>query len=188
MKNTLTALSMLMLLAAPAAAQNATESPNQPPQFATEQTSSEILASDFTGEPVLDAAGDRIGIVNNLVFDQDGRISLAVIGIGGFLGVGAKQVAVPFESLKAEKRNGAQVLTINATKEQLQAAPAYTTLNDQKFAERYAAWKEKAEEGWSKLSEQAKEAYNKAKTAVTDSGGESTGAENTARPPATKTE
>jgi sporulation protein YlmC with PRC-barrel domain len=186
MKKTLTALSVLVLLSVSAAAQKAadTSSPT-PPKFVTEQTSSEILASDFTGSPVITSDGKQVGIVKNLVFDENGRISLAVIGVGGFMGVGGKDIATPFESLKPDTRDGKQVLAINATQDELNAAPIYKTLNDKRFAERYAAWKEKAKDGWSKLSEQAQVAYDKAKTAMSSSTEE---ASQPAQPPATKAE
>ena len=50
---------------------------------------------------------------------KDGRISTAIIGVGGFLGVGEKDVAVPFNSA------GDRYLVIDATKEALEKAPGY---------------------------------------------------------------
>jgi sporulation protein YlmC with PRC-barrel domain len=166
MKKTLTAFSVLLLMAGPLAAQDATTASPDAIRFATEQSQAEVLATDFTGRPVVTASGERIGSVANLVFDPSGRISLAVIGVGGFMGLGAKEVAVPFDSLSADTREGREVLVVNTTKEQLQAAPAYQTLNDQRFQERLAVWKEKAKEGWQQVSERAKEAYDQAKDAV----------------------
>lgn len=170
MKMTLTALSVLILAAAPLAAQQTPAAPGEPVNFVEQQTQSEVLATDFTGETVLSSSGEKVGDVNNLVFDENGRISLVVIGVGGFLGVGQKEVAVPFAGLKPEMRDNQQVLIIDATKEQLQAAPAYKTLNDQKFNERLTNWREKAKASWDQVSNRAKEAYQDAKGAVQDAG------------------
>jgi sporulation protein YlmC with PRC-barrel domain len=166
MKKTLTALGLVLLMAGPAMAQGTSTASPEPIRFVSEQTQAEVLATDFTGQAVLTKGGERIGNISNLVFDPSGRISLAVIGVGGFLGIGAKEVAVPFESLTPDTKDDRQVLVIDATKEQLQAAPAYQTLNDQRFAERMATWKEKAKESWEQVSERAKEAYQQAKGAV----------------------
>ncbi len=168
MKKTLTALSVLALMSAPLAAQDAAPKTDAPAAitFAEQQNETQVLATDFTGETVLTTAGEKVGDINNLVFDENGRIALAVIGVGGFMGVGEKEVAVPFETLKPDMRDGKQVLIVSATKEQIEAAPAYKTLNDQRFAERVSTWKEKAKEGWARVSEEAKQAYDQAKTAV----------------------
>lgn len=163
MKKTLTAMSLLAVMSTAVAAQ---ETKPASIQFVAEQTQAEVLATDFTGEAVVTKSGERVGDINNLVFDESGRIALGVIGVGGFMGMGEKEVAVPFDTLKPETRDGKQVLVLDVTKEQIQAAPAYKTLNDQRFNERVTGWKEKAKEGWTKVSEQAKTAYEQAKTTV----------------------
>lgn len=170
MKRTLTALTLLALAAGPVYSQQAENTAPAETStaitFSERQDASQVLATDFTGEPVVNAAGEPIGDINNLVFDESGRISLAVIGVGGFMGVGEKEVAVPFDALRPDTRDGKRVLVIDVTKEQIQSAPHYQTLNDQRFAERMAAWKEKAKAGWNRVSEEAKQAYEQAKTAV----------------------
>ena len=45
---------------------------------------------------------ERIGTVDDLIVGQDGRISEAVLSVGGFLGIGAKLVAVPYNQLRFE--------------------------------------------------------------------------------------
>src|SRR5262249_50958947 len=121
MKTTLAALTALMIATSPLAAQTATA----PLSFADRQNSSEVLGTDFIGTPVTGNDGQTLGKITNLVFDQEGRIELAVIGVGGFLGLGEKEVAVPFDAVKSGEANNKQVFVLDATKEQLQAAPAY---------------------------------------------------------------
>jgi sporulation protein YlmC with PRC-barrel domain len=163
MKKAIPALAALMLLAAPVYAQQ-----QGTINFLSQQTQNEVLGTDFIGTPVKTKDGQQIGKISNLVFDQEGRIENAVIGVGGFLGVGAKEVAVPFDSLKSEVDNNKHVMVIDATKEQLNAAPSYKTLNDQAFNQRVANWRAKAEESWAKLKQRAGEAYDSAKTRINE--------------------
>jgi sporulation protein YlmC with PRC-barrel domain len=79
-------------------------------------------ASSFTGMEIRNLQNEKVGKVNDLVFDpEQGKISYVVISVGGILGVADKLVAVPLTSLKAEK--GATHLVINLSKDQLNAAP-----------------------------------------------------------------
>jgi hypothetical protein len=56
--------------------------------------------------------------------NQNGKIDAAIIGVGGFLGVGEKNVSVPFNSLKLADKNGKRYVVMNTTKETLKnAAP-----------------------------------------------------------------
>jgi PRC-barrel domain len=57
--------------------------------------------------------------------DNNGNVTTAIVGVGGFLGVGKKDVAVPFKDLKVASRDGKDWLVLNQSKEDLKAAPAY---------------------------------------------------------------
>jgi len=86
------------------------------------------LASVFIGRSVYSSAdpeSDNIGDVNDLIVGENGEISHAVIGVGGFLGIGEKDVAVPFDQLKVVEKDGDIRLVYSATKEQLESAPAF---------------------------------------------------------------
>ncbi|MGH6850079.1 MAG: PRC-barrel domain-containing protein [Methylocella sp.] len=83
------------------------------------------LASDIYKADVYDNAQDKIGTVTDLVMDSNGDVTTAVVSVGGFLGVGAKDVAVPFDALKVQSRNGKDWLVLNETKDQLKATPAF---------------------------------------------------------------
>jgi len=160
MKTTLTAVAALMIAVSPLAAQT--------PSFVAEQNQSEVLGTDFVGTPVVSKDNQQLGKIANLVFDQTGHIELAVIGVGGFLGIGEKEVAVPFDTLKSEVVNNKHVFSIDLTKDQLKAAPAFKTLNDQARQELIAKWRTKAEQSWADLKSKAGKAYEDAKERVNE--------------------
>src|SRR5487761_2437903 len=68
--------------------------------FITEQSSSEWLGSKLIGLNVYDPQNNKIGGIDQLLVDRTGNIKGVVIGVGGFLGVDQKDVALPFDSLK----------------------------------------------------------------------------------------
>ena len=83
-----------------------------------------LLASDIYKADVYDNSENKIGDVTDLVINSSGNITTAVIGVGGFLGVGQKDIAVPFKDLKISSRNGKEWLALNWTKEELRSMPA----------------------------------------------------------------
>ena len=104
--------------AAAAAAQDNT-------QFVTSVPADALSISTYYNEDVYDNQDNKIGDVNDILFDKDGRVSTVIIGVGGFLGIGEKDVAVPFTALKVAEKAGDRYLVINATKEALEKAPGY---------------------------------------------------------------
>jgi PRC-barrel domain len=103
-----------------------TTKPGEPIRFVAEQPAGEWLARVFVGSIVQNGLGETVGDVNDLVFDPSGRISTVVLGVGGFLGMGEKDVGVPFGALtyKADK-DGARVIVVALTKEALLLAPPF---------------------------------------------------------------
>jgi PRC-barrel domain protein len=87
------------------------------------------LASQLIGETVYASEAENaetIGEVNDLIVANDGDVDAAVIGVGGFLGVGEKNVAVSFDSLKlVTDKDGDRFVVLEATKEELQKAPDF---------------------------------------------------------------
>jgi sporulation protein YlmC with PRC-barrel domain len=86
------------------------------------------LATAFIGRSVFaseDPNAENIGDVNDLIIDDNGEITQAVIGVGGFLGIGEKDVAVPFDDLQVVERDGDIRLIYSASKEQLENAQAF---------------------------------------------------------------
>jgi hypothetical protein len=71
--------------------------PAKPEQM---QSSSEWRASKVIGLYVYNDANERLGSINELLTDSSGKVVKAVIGVGGFLGIGESDVAVNFDQLK----------------------------------------------------------------------------------------
>ncbi len=108
-------------------ATGSTEAPATTIAGAATSPANSILASEFIGQVVYSAANQNIGEINDLVMgkDQNGS-AVAIIGVGGFLGLGEKDVAIPFADIGVTRdENNMMHLTIAATKEQLEAAPAF---------------------------------------------------------------
>ena len=61
-----------------------------------------------------------------MLIDKEGRVTAMIIGVGGFLGMGEKDVAVPFSSVRAWEKNDKWYLVLNTTKEALKTAPGFT--------------------------------------------------------------
>ena len=132
---TLSKLSMFtvastLLLALPAAAQT-TNPPHTPPaasgvtpapQAVQNIPAQSMALSDFYRQSVYDKANDKIGDISDVLVDSSKKASLAIIGVGGFLGIGEKNVAVPFDSIQRTVRDGKVYLTMDANKDQLKAA------------------------------------------------------------------
>ncbi len=84
-----------------------------------------IAASRVIGTEVYNTAGEHIGTIEDVMLEKTSNgIMFAVIGFGGFLGIGEKYHAVPWSVLDYEKDRGGYVVPF--TKEQLRAAPAYS--------------------------------------------------------------
>jgi PRC-barrel domain len=104
--------------------------------FLSRQMPNELLATDLLGLSAVNAANDTIGEVNDLVTDRNGKTVAAVIGVGGFLGIGEKDVAIPFEDLKFTRdENNDITIEVDISKEALKAAPDYQSLDEQVIVE-----------------------------------------------------
>ena len=73
------------------------ETPAKPVQ---EQSANEWRASKVIGLYVYNDANERLGSINEVLMDSSGKINKAVIGVGGFLGIGESNIAVNFDQLK----------------------------------------------------------------------------------------
>lgn len=91
--------------------------------------SGQILASGLIGQKVYNGAKDdsvSIGDVKDLVLDTNGTAEAAIIGVGGFVGIGEKDVAVGLHDLAwADRADGTRWLVIAASKDELEKAPAF---------------------------------------------------------------
>ena len=75
---------------------------------------------------------EDIGTINDLIIDEDGKINAVVVGVGGFLGMGEKNVAIEWDSLELTKGedNEEHVISVNASEEALQEAQEYERNDD----------------------------------------------------------
>lgn len=90
-------------------------------QFISSQKPDQMLASKFKGTDVLGADNQKIGDVSDILFDKSGKIEAYIVSVGGFLGMGAKEVALAptaFEQVPGEN-GGAPKLKTSMTKDQL---------------------------------------------------------------------
>ena len=102
--------------------------------FVTQQPVNEWLAEMFIGQSVLNKTGETVGEVNDLLFDRKGQISTAVIGVGGFLGMGEKNVGVPYGMLTFEiGKTGERVIVVALSKQDLTQAPAFMATEKSTF-------------------------------------------------------
>ncbi|MEQ1520260.1 MAG: PRC-barrel domain-containing protein [Aestuariivirga sp.] len=85
-----------------------------------------VLASQFMGQAVYTSANENIGEINDLIMNKELDNIVAVVGVGGFLGIGEKDVAIPIGDIKVVKDTDNTLrLTISASKEQLEALPVF---------------------------------------------------------------
>jgi len=146
-----TALSLALCASTGALAQTQAPTGAAPSGAVTQQQSGEYLADDVIGASVRNAQNENIGSVTDLVIDRNGQVKSAILSVGGFLGIGDKHVAVPWNQvqLTAADRSGAPTGTggtpsgaaetardpavmVNMTKDQLKQAPEFKTMAQQR--------------------------------------------------------
>ncbi len=94
--------------------------------FMHNQEAGEWRASKLIGASVYGQDDKSIGDVNELLIEEDGRVTAVVVGVGGFLGIGEKNVALPLQALNVQRKDGKiEKITVSYTKEQLKGAPAF---------------------------------------------------------------
>ncbi|HJQ60020.1 MAG TPA: PRC-barrel domain-containing protein [Vineibacter sp.] len=109
-----------------------------PAQPAPSAQSGQVDAKKLIGQSVVNAQNERVGEIESVIIDADGKVRTAIMDVGGFLGMGEHRIAVAFNRL-AVSDDGKKV-TISATKDELKALPAYTYTEPQQrrtvFSER----------------------------------------------------
>jgi hypothetical protein len=92
-----------MLAGVPAFAQTAA-TPPKPADFLTQQKQDQWRVSKLPGVAIYDGADQKVGSITDILLGHDGKAQFIVIGVGGFLGMGQKDVAVPYESVTFSDR------------------------------------------------------------------------------------
>jgi sporulation protein YlmC with PRC-barrel domain len=86
--------------------------------------------TELKGTDIQTPTNEKLGDVKELAIDTNGRVSYAVLSVGGFLGMGDKHVAVPWDALKFSlggDKGDKRTITLAATKKQLEGAPEFKT-------------------------------------------------------------
>ena len=92
----------------------------------TELPATDLRAEELVGTTVYGADDANVGEIGDVVLTSDGKIDALIVDVGGFLGVGEKEVAVGFDNLAfMTDKDGNKYLYTTFTKEQLDAAAAY---------------------------------------------------------------
>lgn len=97
-----------------------------------------MAASTLDGDKVLSSEGEDVGKIKEIMLDvRSGQIAYAVLSVGGFLGIGDKLLAIPWNSLALDSENHCFVLSVPA--EQIKNAPGFDkdhwpTMADPKWA------------------------------------------------------
>ena len=89
-----------------------------------------FLASDLTGATVYSPKDEAIGDVNDVIVSRDGKVDGLVVGVGGFLGIGEKDVAIEMSKIKLTETETGIKLVMDASKDELAAAPGFKSKTD----------------------------------------------------------
>jgi sporulation protein YlmC with PRC-barrel domain len=84
----------------------------------------QMSADELVGRDVIDPEGNSVGEVADLMLDSNQAITHVLVGVGGFLGIGERHVALELSQLSVDAGEDG-VLVTRMTKEQLEALPAY---------------------------------------------------------------
>jgi len=132
-----------LLVAAPAFAQDTTPAettPATPPaatgdtmqpasptleRFVAAPSADDWVASRLIGSTIYSPANESLGDVNDIVASKDGQVKAIVIGVGGFLGIGEKNVAVAPAELQRVADGNSWRYQLNTTKDELSAAAEF---------------------------------------------------------------
>ena len=102
--------------------------------YPARQDTSQWLGSNLIGAPVVSASNEAIGRITNFVINENGAIESVVISVGGILGVGARDVAVTYRSLKLvrnDKGDAIDRVVLAASKNDLLLTAKFKTLTQQ---------------------------------------------------------
>jgi sporulation protein YlmC with PRC-barrel domain len=91
----------------------------------TSVPSSSLTVTDWYKQDVYDPSNAKIGEIMDVLVGKDGQVQAAIVGVGGFLGAGEKDVAVSFNSIKKTMKDDKVYLTLDTTKDALKKAPGF---------------------------------------------------------------
>ena len=84
-----------------------------------------IHAGNLIGSEVKSMNDETVGNVSDLVIDSDGQVAAIIVGVGGFLGVGEKDVAISWDSVTRSQNPSDEGVMVDVSRESLNSAPAF---------------------------------------------------------------
>jgi len=123
------AYTAILLVIATATASAQTPAPRQdgaPARTLATIPGDSVTVTHWYKQNVYDPGDNKIGEIMDVLLDRGGKATALIIGVGGFLGAGEKDVAVPFDAVKVTtKDNNKYYLVMNATKDALKSAKGF---------------------------------------------------------------
>jgi hypothetical protein len=122
---------MLIALFATVASAQTPQTGQQPGGGPAAQIMSSIPANSMTvthwhKQSVYDPNDNKIGEIEDVLVDREGKATALIVGVGGFLGMGEKDVAVPFKAVRLTTKNDNKpYLVMNSTKDALKSAKGF---------------------------------------------------------------
>ena len=101
-------------------------------QIMTQEANTILASKDLIGQTVYAPDDAKIGSISDLIVSKDGRnVQGFVIGVGGFLGIGERNVALQMDKLKiASAADGSVKLTMDLKRDEIANAPVFRSLRD----------------------------------------------------------
>jgi sporulation protein YlmC with PRC-barrel domain len=94
-------------------------------ELLTSVPNSSRTVANWYKQNVYDPNNTKIGEIMDVLVEPSGQINAAIVGVGGFLGAGEKDVAVNFSSIKPSMKDYKMYLTMDTTKDELKKAPGF---------------------------------------------------------------
>jgi sporulation protein YlmC with PRC-barrel domain len=118
--------SILVALVATCAAAQAQQQGGSAAQIMSSIPPASVTITHWYKQNVYDPSDSKIGEIMDVLVDREGKATALIIGVGGFLGMGEKDVAVPFNAVQVtNKNNNKWYLVMNATKDALKSAKGF---------------------------------------------------------------
>lgn len=95
-----------------------------------QQAEGTMLSTELVGANVRVGDQDKAGSVTDLVITPEGRVTAVVLGVGGFLGLGSRNIAINLEDVRIVKDGRKPTVQVSASKADLEKAPPFKTLAD----------------------------------------------------------
>jgi sporulation protein YlmC with PRC-barrel domain len=93
------------------------------PEATTGETRGQVSTDKLIGRDIRNAQDKVVGEIKSVALDPDGRVQAVIVGVGGFLGVGEREVAIGWDNLRI--RNNGDVITTDLSEDQLRGLPEY---------------------------------------------------------------